>query len=480
MHDLFKLPPQVPEVEADVIGSMLTIPECVLIGLQRLTKDDFYVERYALIFEAMKALSDAGNPVNLRAVATYMREKGTLDLIGGTMQLSEDSNVFSNPPTVEMHCGLIIEYSIKRKVIEFASIIIDKGYKNDTDSFELLDFIGAFSVNVLSGIANNASETRFPVFLKALTQRIIDRANNKTQEIQGIQTGLIRLDRWLNGLMPGRLYIIAGRPGMGKTTLLLVILYNIALKGIPVAIISLEMVGNDICLKITSNAVDMEYQVLNYKKFGPLDMDNFGNKLTKITDLPLYVDDPGSMSINAFRTRLRYLIAKYGIKVIGVDYLQLMTAEGVGKQNREREISLISSGLKAASKECNIPIIALSQLSREVEKRGGLKKPNLSDLRESGSIEQDADFIGFMWRPEYYKIQTGDNGQLYTSGYTELDIAKYRFGETGSIHLQATLSLHRMQEVDSPYIQGGTIETPPKEKEIKFGMTTGNNDDLPF
>jgi len=350
---------------------------------------------------------------------------------------------------IEFHARIILQKFIQRSLIRISNEIIETAYKDSTDVFDLLDEAESKLYDVTQGNIKKSSETAQNLVLEA-KKRIED--ISKREGLSGVSTGFEKLDKLTSGWQPSDLIIIAARPGMGKTALTLSMARNIAVtKEIPVAFFSLEMSSVQLITRLISAETGLSSEKLRTGKLADHEWQQLNVKVTDLEKAPLYIDDTPSLSIFDLRAKARRLSSQHGIKLIIVDYLQLMTAGTNNKTgNREQEISTISRNLKALAKELDIPVIALSQLSRAVETRGGTKRPMLSDLRESGAIEQDADIVSFIYRPEYYNIDEWDDEERTPSqGQAEFIVAKHRNGGLDNIRLKFVGHLGKFEDLDT-------------------------------
>jgi len=350
---------------------------------------------------------------------------------------------------IEFHARIILQKFIQRSLIRISSEIIETAYKDSTDVFDLLDEAESKLYDVTQGNIKKSSETAQNLVLEA-KKRIED--ISKREGLSGVSTGFEKLDKLTSGWQPSDLIIIAARPGMGKTALTLSMARNIAVtKEIPVAFFSLEMSSVQLITRLISAETGLSSEKLRTGKLADHEWQQLNVKVTDLEKAPLFIDDTPSLSIFDLRAKARRLSSQHGIKLIIVDYLQLMTAGASSKTgNREQEISTISRNLKALAKELDIPVIALSQLSRAVETRGGTKRPMLSDLRESGAIEQDADIVSFIYRPEYYNIDEWDDEERSPSqGQAEFIVAKHRNGGLDNIRMKFVGHLGKFEDLDT-------------------------------
>ena len=382
-------------------------------------------------------------------VSSELRKKGKLEAVGGEFYLVQLSQRVASSAHIEFHARIILQKFIQRSLIRISNEIIESAYKESTDVFDLLDEAESKLYDVTQGNIKKSSET---------AQNLVLEAKKKIEEISkrdglsGVSTGFEKLDKLTSGWQPSDLIIIAARPGMGKTALTLSMARNIAVgKQIPVAFFSLEMSSVQLITRLISSETGLSSEKLRTGKLADHEWQQLNVKVTDLEKAPLFIDDTPSLSIFDLRAKARRLSSQHGIKLIVVDYLQLMTAGASTKTgNREQEISTISRNLKALAKELNIPVIALSQLSRAVETRGGTKRPMLSDLRESGAIEQDADIVSFIYRPEYYNIDEWDDDERTPSqGQAEFIVAKHRNGGLDNIRLKFVGHLGKFEDLDS-------------------------------
>jgi replicative DNA helicase len=444
-----KIPPQALELEEAVLGAMLIDKKGVDEVIDILQPDAFYKTSHQLIFEAIYQLFQDSQPIDLLTVSSELRKKGKLEAVGGEFYLVQLSQRVASSAHIEFHARIILQKFIQRSLIKISNEIIESAYKESTDVFDLLDEAESKLYDVTQGNIKKSSET---------AQNLVLEAKKKIEEISkrdglsGVSTGFEKLDKLTSGWQPSDLIIIAARPGMGKTALTLSMARNIAVgKQIPVAFFSLEMSSVQLITRLISSETGLSSEKLRTGKLADHEWQQLNVKVTDLEKAPLFIDDTPSLSIFDLRAKARRLSSQHGIKLIVVDYLQLMTAGASSKTgNREQEISTISRNLKALAKELNIPVIALSQLSRAVETRGGTKRPMLSDLRESGAIEQDADIVSFIYRPEYYNIDEWDDDERTPSeGQAEFIVAKHRNGGLDNIRLKFVGHLGKFEDLDS-------------------------------
>ena len=456
-----------------------------------LQPDAFYKTANQLIFEAIYQLFQDSQPIDLLTVSSELRKKGKLESIGGEFYLVQLSQRVASSAHIEFHARIILQKFIQRSLIKISNEIIESAYKESTDVFDLLDEAESKLYDVTQGNIKKSSQTAQSLVLEAKAK--IEEIS-KRDGLSGVSTGFEKLDKLTSGWQPSDLIIIAARPGMGKTALTLSMARNIAVtKQIPVAFFSLEMSSVQLITRLISAETGLSSEKLRTGKLADHEWQQLNVKVTDLEKAPLFIDDTPSLSIFDLRAKARRLSSQHGIKLIVVDYLQLMTA-GINSKsgNREQEISTISRNLKALAKELNIPVIALSQLSRAVETRGGTKRPMLSDLRESGAIEQDADIVSFIYRPEYYNIDEWDDDERSPSqGQAEFIVAKHRNGGLDNIRLKFLGHLGKFEDLDSfdsPFefqskmnpndnaIDPSSLPSP----DAAFGSFNETDDDSPF
>ena len=444
-----RIPPQALELEEAVLGAMLIDKKGVDEVIDILQPDAFYKTAHQKIFEAIFQLFQDSQPVDLLTVSSELRKKGKLETVGGEFYLVQLSQRVASSAHIEFHARIILQKFIQRSLIKISNEIIESSYKESTDVFDLLDEAESKLYEVNQGNIKRSSESAQNLVIEA-KKRIEE--ISKRDGLSGVSTGFEKLDKLTSGWQPSDLIIIAARPGMGKTALTLSMARNIAVtKQIPVAFFSLEMSSVQLITRLISAETGLSSEKLRTGKLADHEWQQLNVKVTDLEKAPLFIDDTPSLSIFDLRAKARRLSSQHGIKLIVVDYLQLMTAGTSTKSgNREQEISTISRNLKALAKELNIPVIALSQLSRAVETRGGTKRPMLSDLRESGAIEQDADIVSFIYRPEYYNIDEWDDDERSPSeGQAELIVAKHRNGGLDNIRLKFIGHLGKFEDLDS-------------------------------
>lgn len=457
-ESLGKLPPQAPDLEEAIVGSMLLEKNALDAVIDFLRPEHFYVESNKIIYESILALFNASLPIDMRTVVNQLRKDGNLDVIAanGAHRIAELTSGVSSAANIEYHARIVQEYAIKRMLIELASQIHHDAYEDTVDVFDLMGSIQAtfdnLSGNHFKGNFRTAGQ------LHAEQKReISDRIANKG--MIGIRSGLIAFDEITNGFQNGELTVIAARPGMGKTAMVVCVIRHIAIEQKkPVGLFSIEMVAGQIMNRMISAESEVSLERILRGQISTLEATKI-DSTTTLAEAPIFIDDNPILNVLEFRARSRRLVMQQGVKAIVVDYLQLMK-DPDNAFNREQEIANISRTLKVVAKELNIPVIALAQLSRAVETRGGTKRPQLSDLRESGSIEQDADVVCFLYRPEYYKVKFYEDNSS-TEGVMEIIVAKHRQGRLDTAKVRYVSQYTKVQNFDITMQQASKQESPP-------------------
>ena len=443
-----KIPPQHPKIEAIVLGAILVdyfgcLPEVINL----IFKEVFYVPEHVLIYEAVLNLYDKGKPVDILTVCEQLQKNEKLEEVGGHYFVTRLTNEVVSTANIETHCRLLLEAYLKRELIKITSSTMSEAFENGCDGFDLCDKTDTELINiqekVLSGQIKGVSY---------YSNKVQDEYYSvKDTGVLGIKTPFTRWNKIMCGLVAPDLIIIASRPSMGKTALALSIVHDASVvNNVPCAFFSLEMDGTQLVRRLASLDCDLPHKVIRDGRLSTLEENVFMKSLDKVSKAPIFIEDKGGLNIRSLRTRANILKRKNGIKFIVVDYLQLMSGMNKGG-NRESEISEISRSLKQLARELEIPVIALSQLSREVEKRPD-KMPQLSDLRESGAIEQDADEVIFLMRPEFYDFSEPVQiaGKDYApQGLTIIKTAKNRHGECENFALFFTGNTMKFKDHES-------------------------------
>ncbi|WP_068598682.1 replicative DNA helicase [Vaginella massiliensis] len=463
-----KLPPQAVELEQAVLGAMMIDKKGLDEIIDILSPEVFYRPEHQAIYATIQKLFNDSQPIDLLTVSNELKINGKLDLIGGDYYLIQLTQKVSSAAHVEYYARAIQENYIKRKLIEISSEVIQKSYDDTSDVFDLLDFTESKLFEITEG-----GIKRSYVEARSLVHEAIDKIKvmSTKEGMSGLPSGFTEIDKITSGWQESDLIILAARPGMGKTAFILSMAKNMTVDlKIPVAVFSLEMSSVQLITRMISGETGISGEKLRKAQLADYEWKQLFTKVKGLEEAPLYIDDTPALSIFDLRAKARRLVSQHGVKMILIDYLQLMTAGGKANGNREQEISMISRSLKAIAKELNIPVIALSQLSRSVETRGGSKRPLLSDLRESGAIEQDADIVSFIYRPEYYKLDVWDDDDASPcAGQAEFIIAKHRNGALENVRLRFINEQAKFTDLDrSSFSDEVTIQSS-MNKTKEFG-----------
>ncbi len=479
-----KLPPQAPELEQAVIGALMLDKDGFVTVIDTLKPESFYDERHGIIYRAMQRLFEKSQPIDLLTVTEELKKSGELETVGGAYYLVDLTNRVGSSANLEFHARIVAQKHIQRELIRVATKIIHDAYEDTQDVFDMLD---AAEQNLFAITETNLTRQHATMpQLTAQVMKMLDELKNKKDGLTGIPTGFTALDRLTSGWQRSDLIIVAARPGMGKTSFVLALARNAAMEfQKPVAIFSLEMSGVQLVQRLLSMEARIESQKMRSGRLEEQEWKLLHDAIEKISEAPIIIDDTPGINIFELRAKCRRMKAQHGIELVVIDYLQLMSGTGESNRNtnREQEISNISRSLKGLAKELDIPVIALSQLSRAVEVRGGDKRPQLSDLRESGAIEQDADMVAFIYRPEYYKIDQSPEGESL-KGVAEIIIAKHRHGPTDTVRLRWVNQYALFQEYDQDDFEYLTPSDPfaePADSGIITRPSKLNEDsDIPF
>ena len=470
------LQPQATEMEKAVLGALMIDKDAYAIVCEILRPESFYEPRNQMVYAAIRDLSMEEKPVDMLTVTDQLAKSGNLEQVGGPGYIAELSSGVATSANIEYHANVIAQKSLARQLISFSSMIQTKAFDETIDVEDLMQEAEG-SLFELSQHNMKKDYTAIDPVIAQAVKGIQDAAKN-TDGLTGVSTGYYKLDDITSGWQASDLVIIAGRPAMGKTSFALSMAKNIAADlRQPMAFFSLEMSNVQLVNRLISNACEIQgSKILN----GQLQRDEWerlDKNINQLLGAPLYVDDTPGLSVFELRTKARRLVREHGIKLIMIDYLQLMNATGMRFSSRQEEVSTISRSLKGLAKELNIPILALSQLNRGVESREGLegKRPQLSDLRESGAIEQDADMVLFVHRPEYYHIYQDDNGRDL-HGMAQIIIAKHRKGATGDVLLTFRGEFTRFENPEEKTIDN---RAPMGGGEIIGSKLNGDDNPLP-
>jgi len=494
------LPPQAIELEESVLGAMMLERDSVPVALSILRPEDLYKDWNQEILSAIINLDNKNSPVDIKTVSHELKEMGKLELVGGSHYVTGLTAKVNSAANIEYHSRIIKQASIRRHLIQISSKLQRDAYEDTIDVFKLLDWADNELIQIGEGIHGSNYINVGERIIEVLDEVSELKKAKEEQGTVGLASGIKELDRATGGFRDTDFIVIAARPGMGKTALIGSILRNIGVyQKEPIALFSLEMSWRQIVMRMLAADSEIAMNKIRDGLVVDYEFEAISQSANKFIGKNIIIDDIPSLDVVQLKSKARLFKKRHGIKMLIIDYLQL--AEDKGKRGdkgstREQEISRVSRACKAIAKELDIPVIALSQLSRAVETRGGNKRPMLSDLRESGSIEQDADMVMFLYRPEYYGLTEDEEG-ISTKGMGIVDIAKFRNGSTGEVWLRFIGKFTKWQDPsEEPIIAGSredqgfptssqdakedkeqfTITLPPKKDGDEF--TT--DDDLPF
>ncbi|MBP3229066.1 MAG: replicative DNA helicase [Bacteroidaceae bacterium] len=482
------LQPQAPEIEKAVLGALLIEKEAYGQIAEILHPESFYDHRHELIYRAIVSLALRERPIDILTVAEQLAQDGTLEEAGGAYYISELSGMVTSSAHVEYHARIIAQKSLARQLITYTSLIQTKAFDAQADVDELMQEAEGKLFEISQTNLKKDYTQIDPVIKEAYAA--LQRAAAQDDGLTGISSGFADLDKITNGWQNSDLIILAARPAMGKTAFALTMAKNMAVDlKVPVALFSLEMSNVQLVNRIIVNVCEIPGDKIKSGNLAPYEWGQLDHKITELYGAPLFIDDTPSLSVFELRTKARRLVREHGVRIIMIDYLQLMNASGMTYHSRQEEVSTISRSLKGLAKELNIPIIALSQLNRGVESREGEqgKRPQLSDLRESGAIEQDADIVTFIHRPEYYHIYADAQGRDL-HGMAEIIIAKHRNGAVADVLLRFKAKFARFENLNSagdiphPGEQNGVIASRMNTQDAPApaGLPAPDANDMPF
>jgi replicative DNA helicase len=442
-----RVQPQAIQLEEAVLGAIMIDKDALAVVINILKPESFYKPQHALIYRAMLTLFEKTQPIDLLTVHEALKKSAELDNAGGIHYLVELSNKVGSAANIEYHARIIAQKHIQRELIRIGTSTVSGAFDETMDVFDLLDETERNLYDVTSGNINRGYESLGALAAKA--QKHLEEVSQKEEGLTGVPSGFTALDRVTSGWQPSDLIIVAARPGMGKTSFVLALARNAAFDhNMPIAIFSLEMASQQLVTRLLSMESEIEGTKMRNGRLDPQEWTKMHQTIERMSEVPIYIDDTPGINIFELRAKCRRLKMHHDIRMIIIDYLQLMSGRSDNKSgNREQEISSISRALKGLAKELNVPVIALSQLSRAVETRGGAKRPMLSDLRESGAIEQDADIVTFIYRPDYYELDSGVDDTV-PKGTVEIIIAKHRHGPLDTVQLKFVDKYAKFTELD--------------------------------
>ena len=472
------LPPQAIELEQAVLGALMLERDAIIDVQEYVKAETFYLEEHRIIFKAIQALSFDMKAIDLYTVTERLKAQKELQKVGGAPYLAELTQKVASAAHIEFHAKIIAQKYVQRELIRSATEIERRSYDDEVDVTELIGFAEQEIFRVSEGNVKRSVQAASDILRKALAQ--IEEASKTAGEYNGVRSGFTDIDAVTLGWQPSDLIIIAARPSMGKTAFVLTMARNMCVElKTPVAFFSLEMSSVQLMNRLIVAETQLNSKDLRTGNLTPAQWTHLESQTVELGRSPLYIDDTPALSVYEFRSKARRLKTQYDIQLIIIDYLQLMTAATPETRgNREQEVSLISRTLKAIAKELNVPIIALSQLSRNVENRGGSKRPQLSDLRESGAIEQDADVVAFIHRPEYYGLTTDENN-MPTAGMAEIIIAKHRNGEVTDVPLRFIKEQAKFADADSSVTSTVVSQAPNYSREESYDDFSSSSNNFP-
>ncbi len=450
------IPPQALDVEQAVLGAIMVEPRADIPALEILKPESFYSEKHQKIFKAIIDLSTNHIQIDALTVKDQLEKNGDLEFIGGHFYLAQLVQKVGSSVHLEEHTKIVAEKYIKRKLIQISNDLQKKAFDPATDIEDLLEYSEKQIFDLAFENVSKAPKSINQIIKEAKDH--IEELSKRETTLSGVPSGFSSLDRITSGWQPSDLVIVAARPSMGKTAFVLSMARNMAVDhDVPVAIFSLEMSAKQLVMRLIISETELESHKIKTGKLTPEEWQLLEEKTSALADAQIYIDDTAGISLTELRAKCRNLKIQYDIQMIIIDYLQLMSGPTDSKANREQEVSQISRGLKALAKELEVPVIALSQLNRSVESRPG-KRPQMSDLRESGAIEQDADLVILIHRPEKYGIESIDiegEGEVSTKGLAQIIIAKHRNGALTDVNLQFVDYLARFQEPEKVTLGSG-------------------------
>ena len=481
-NEMGKLPPQALELEESVLGALMIEKDAFATIADLLRPESFYSDRNGHIFEAIRSLAAKDAPIDMLSVMEKLKSTGTLEKAGGVVYLSELTHRVASAAHLRYHAQIVAQKATQRELISLACRIEEKGY-DDTQDVEELMAEAESGIFEISQRAQKRDVTQINPVIEEAFRRMRKAAQNEGN-ISGVPSGFTELDKVTSGWQKSDLIIIAARPAMGKTAFVLSMAKNIAVNyKRPVAMFSLEMSNVQLVNRLIMNVCEIQGEKIKNGRLTNEEWHKLETKVNDLMDAPIYVDDTPGLSVFELRSKARKLVREKKVELIIIDYLQLMNANGERFGSREQEVSIISRTLKGIAKELDIPVIALSQLNRNVEKRDSSagnvegKKPQLSDLRESGAIEQDADMVCFIHRPEYYSIFTDEKNGKDLRGLGQIIVAKHRNGATRDVWLRFIGNYARFQNENDAYDQTTEEHVPNSNIQVQSRMNQNMDPD---
>lgn len=434
MADITRIPPHSVESEQSILGSILLDKDAIITVAETITPTDFYKDAHRIIYESMMALNNKNEPIDMVTLTDELRKRGYLDDIGGVTYLTSLSTIVPTTSNVKYYADIVKEKSVLRQLIKASNDIINLGYGSGESAENVLDFAEKKIFDISQERTNDDFKPINQVLMD--TYDMIESIYSNKSDVIGVTTGFKDLNKKINGLQRTDLILVAARPAMGKTAFALNLVQNAAIKGnASVAVFSLEMSKEQLAQRMIAAQSNVELKKMKTGTLNDADWPRIISAMAVMSDAKIFIDDTPGIKINELRSKCRKLKMEQGLDLVMIDYLQLMESDSKN-ESRQQEISKISRSLKILAKELDCPVVALSQLSRAPEQRAD-HRPVLSDLRESGAIEQDADIVMFLYRDEYY------HSDSEKKDLAEIIIAKNRHGETGSVELVWMGSIQR-------------------------------------
>lgn len=475
------LQPQAPELEAAVLGALLIERTAFEQVSDILKPESFYEQRNQILFRVIRDMEMEEKPVDILTVTEKLKTTGELDEVGGPLYITQLAGRVVSSANIAYHARIIAQKQLARELITYTSNVQTKAFDETVDVDDLMQEAEANLFEISQQNMKKDYTQINPIINEALEQL---KKASQTEGLSGLPSGFHALDKMTSGWQRSDLVIVAARPAMGKTAFVLSMLRNMAVEyRVPVAMFSLEMSNLQLVNRLISATCEISSEKIKSGQLAPYEWGQLDYKIKSLMGAPLYVDDTPNLSVFELRTKARRLVREQGVQLLAIDYLQLMNASGLTHGNRQEEVSIISRSLKGLAKELNIPVIALSQVNRMLEAREGNegKRPQLSDLRESGAIEQDADMVIFIHRPEYYKILEDDHHRS-TQGMADIIIAKHRNGAVGDVRLRFRKEFTRFQNVDDESLDeaeggeviGSRLNSDGKNKKSAPGYVEGD------
>lgn len=473
-----RIPPHDLQLEEVVLGAIMVEQGAEIDVFNILSKDSFYTEQHKKIYEAIVQLSSAQQPIDIYTVVEQLSRNGVLEEVGGAYYIAQLTEKVGSAAHLEFHARILQQKYIQRQLIKISTEIEEKAYDPTTD----VDDILSFSEKSIFDLANGNIKTQTKSMNDVLKESInmIEEAAKRTDGLSGVPSGFTSLDRITQGWQNSDMIVVAARPAMGKTAFILSMARNMTVNfKVPVLIFSLEMSAVQLVNRLIVSETELSSEKIRTGKLEDYEWTQLDTKIKNLQDAPLYIDDTAAISLFELRSKCIRLKMQHNIGIVMIDYLQLMSGPPEVRGNREQEVSTISRGIKQLAKELNVPIIALSQLSRSTVARGGDMRPQLNDLRDSGAIEQDADIVCFVHRPEYYGVQQDAEGNS-TQGLGQIIIAKHRNGATCDVNLQFKGEFARFQEWDSMGLAQGLPALDDSGNMTQTFGSSMNNDTAGF